>query len=87
MNKYRIIKKVSFELQDKTKGTAFTVAHKGRAINVSTLAFGAEDIQEEDNHITVKGDVVLVKAPYINSLGQEMQGLKLMPKMDLEIEG
>ncbi len=88
--KFRVIKSKAFDTEG-VKGVSYTVAHKGRAINVSTLSFEKDDITEEKDgekitHINVKGELALRKSPYTNELGDSVDGLKLVPKMDLQIE-
>ena len=84
---FKLIKKTEFTFDKAgvpTSGVAYVVAHKGRAINVSTLNFEDNDCVLKDNILTVKGDVELKLTSNVDVLtGEITKGLKLMPKMDL----
>lgn len=85
---FKVIKSTKFTIgegAEAKEGVAYTVAHKGRAINVSTLDFEAEEIKEVAGVLTVKGDLELVASPYLDELGATRQGLKIKPKMDLQL--
>jgi len=86
--KFKLIKKTEFTFDKAgvpTSGVAYVVAHKGRAINVSTLNFEEGDVKLTDNILEVKGDVELKLTSNVDTLtGEITKGLKLMPKMDLE---
>ena len=84
---FKIIKQKAFTFSDakgtEQKGVAYTVAHKGRAFQVSTLNFEEGQLSEAKGVLTIQGDLDAVKAPYTDSLGNSAVGVKLMPKMDL----
>lgn len=84
---FKIIKSKVFTFTDdkkvEQKGTSYTVAHKGRVMNVSTLNFEEGDITTKDGILSIKGDVDAVKSTYLNSDMETVVGVKLMPKMDL----
>ena len=82
---FRIVKFTEFEHEGK-KGTVFTVAHSGRVLQVSTLHFDDEGaLVSADNKLTIKGDIEVVKKPYINKLGETVQGLSIMPKFGIAL--
>jgi hypothetical protein len=82
---FRIVKFTDFELEDKTKGTVYTVAHSGRVLQVSTLHFEAGELTAAEGKLTIKGDIEVVKRPYVNKLGETVQGLSIMPKFGLSL--
>lgn len=82
---FRIIKSTDFEHEGK-KGTAYTVAHSGRVLQVSTLYFDEEGaLTVADGKLTIKGDIEVRKQPYVNKTGEVVQGLQIMPKFGLSL--
>jgi hypothetical protein len=82
---FRIIKSTEFEFEGK-KGTAFTVAHAGRVLQVSTLYFEDENsLVVADGKLTIKGDIEVIKKPYVNKMGETVQGLSIMPKFGIAL--
>ena len=82
---FRIIKFTDFEHEGK-KGTAYTVAHAGRVLQVSTLYFEEEGaLVAADGKLTIKGDIEVIKKPYVNKMGETVQGLSIMPKFGISL--
>ena len=86
MKNFRIIKSKDFNT-DNVKGTSYTVAYKGRVLNVSSLAFEAEDltVSTDKTILSISCDIELVKSPYTNSVGETVQGVKIMPSLGLAL--
>jgi len=88
MANFKIIKSKSFTFTqngETISGTAYTLGFKGRAFNCSSLSFEEGDLIESNGVLEVKPKVELVPESYTNSVGQTVQGFKLMPVMDLNI--
>lgn len=87
MLKTKLIKSKAFTFQDTegkdVKGVVHTVAYKGRALNINTINFEDKDISIVDKVLTINAEVDVVRDKYIDALGIECIGLKIMPKMDL----
>ena len=86
--KFEIIKQTPFTFNKEgkeVKGVAYTVAHKARVIQASTINFEEGELVADGNTLNVKTEVELVKKPYTNGLGEVINGLQLVPKMDLDI--
>jgi hypothetical protein len=82
---FRIIKFTDFEHEGK-KGTAYTVAHAGRVLQVSTLYFEEEGaLTATDGKLSIKGDIEVIKKPYVNKMGETVQGLSIMPKFGISL--
>ena len=83
---FKVIKSKAFDTAG-VKGVAYTVALRGRAINVSTLSFEEGEIKPSDDNktLSISCEVEAVKSPYVNELGETVQGLKLMPKLGIAI--
>lgn len=88
MPTFKIVKSKPFTFQDNgtaVTGTVYTLAHKGRVFNASTLSFDAADLVDASGNLEVKCKVELIPEQYTNALGQLITGYKLMPIMDLTI--
>lgn len=90
MTTFKLIKSKTFDTNG-VKGTAYTVAYKGRAMNVSTLSFTDEEkdcIVADLNKMTlaINTKIAIVQKPYLNDVGEIIQGLSVMPKFDLEVD-
>ena len=84
---FKIIKQKSFSFTNSEDvaetGIAYTLAYKGRVFQASTLNFENNELKADGNKLTISGDIDAVKAPYVNSLGETVNGVKLMPKLDM----
>lgn len=87
--KFQIIKQTAFSFDRKgqqVEGIAYSVAHKARVINVSTLNFEKDELVVEGDTLNVKCDIELIADNYADQLtGEIRKGIKLVPKMDLAI--
>lgn len=89
MTTLKVIKKKDFDTNG-TKGTAFTCAFKGRVLNVSTLSFTDEDkdcLKHDDkaNTLVINCNIEIVKKPYIDALGEVVNGLSVLPAFGLAL--
>ena len=85
---FQIIKQTEFSFtkdSKETKGVNYVVAHKGRAMQVSSLNFEAGQLNPKDGVLSISGDIELVAKPYTNGLGETVKGISVMPKMDIAI--
>lgn len=89
MTTFKLIKSKDFDTNG-TKGTAFTVAYKGRALNLSTLSFTDEPdvikVSADKKSVSIDTKISIVQCPYLNDLGETLMGLSIMPKFDLEVD-
>ncbi len=85
---FKIIKQSAFTIgegADAKKGVNYVVAHKGRALNISSLDFEADELKvNAEGLLSAKGDLEIVAQTY-DDLGVTRQGLKIKPKMDLAL--
>ena len=82
---FKVIKFTAFELEDKTKGVNYTVAHQGRVLQFSTLHFKEDEFKVDKGILSISAKIEVVKRPYTNKLGEVVQGLSLMPEFGLAL--
>lgn len=88
---FKIIKQKNFSFTDKTtqeevQAVHYTVSHKGRSLNVSSLRFGDNELtpSADGKSLTIKGELELKKDSVADQLtGEVREFLSIYPKMDI----
>lgn len=82
---FKIIKSTDWTSSTGEKGTTYVVAYKGRAFVVNSNDF--ENLKEDKTAKTLKlGEPAdVVREEYLDDLGDKKFGLRLKPKMDLDL--
>ena len=83
---FKLIKTTPFDTNG-TKGIAYVVALNGRAMNCSTLSFADQPdaIKLDKDKLVINGDIEVVKRPYVNGLGETVQGLSIFPALGIAL--
>lgn len=90
MTTFKLIKATPFDTNG-TKGITYTVALKGRVLNVSTLSFADEAVDtikadDKAGTLTINCAIEVVKKPYVSlATGEVMQGLSVLPAFGVAI--
>lgn len=90
---FKIIKQKAFSFKDKATGneinaTNYSVSHKGRVLNVSSLRFGDNELTPSEDGLSLKieGALELRKENSTDQLtGEVREFLSLYPKMDIPL--
>jgi len=82
---FKFIKKTDWTANNGNTGTTVVVALKGRVFTFNLEDFTKAKIDEEKGTVDLGEVPNVVKNPYMDGLGNQKMGLRLMPKMDLEL--
>lgn len=83
--KLKVIKSKEFTVNSESH-THYTVAYKGRVFGLSTLRFPKEDIVVEDDTLTIKVDVEVLRNQSVDKITGEVSNyLDIVPKLDIAL--
>ncbi len=84
---FKLIKKKEWVSSNGNKGTVIVVAYKGRVFTASTEDFPNIKIDEKAQTVSFGEECEVVAEKYTTELGEVRQGLRIKPKMDLQLAG
>ena len=82
---FKLIKSKDWTASNGNKGTALTVAYKGRVFNANKADFPNIKIDEKAGTVAFGEECEVIAEAYTTELGEKRQGLRIKPKMDLTL--
>lgn len=82
---FKLIKSKEWVSSTGAKGTSLTVAYKGRVFLANQGDFNNAKVDEKAGTVSFGEEVEVVAEQYVTELGEVKQGLRIKPKMDLNL--
>lgn len=82
---FKLIKSTDWTSSKGNKGTTLTVAYKGRVFITQSSDFDKIKIDDKTKTVSFGEELDVIAENYTTELGEVRQGLRLKPKMDLNL--
>jgi len=82
---FKLIKTTDWTSTSGSKGTTIVVAYKGRVFIAQSSDFDKLKIDDKAKTVSFGEELDVIAEKYTTELGEVKQGLRLKPKMDLNL--